>query len=232
MTRDLVIVGAGGFARETAAAVSAANAAVAGTAVPTWRVLGFLDDNEALHGTYRTGFPIIGGLAALADLPDAQVVVCVGNPSDYTSRLRIVRRLDLPEERYATVVHPTASVGAGVTLGAGSVLLAHVALTADVAVGANVAVMPHATLTHDDRVGDFATIASGVRVGGGAVVGTGAYLGSGALVREGVHIGAWSQVGMGSVVLRDVPAGQVWVGAPARHLRDVMFELPVQQGSR
>jgi sugar O-acyltransferase (sialic acid O-acetyltransferase NeuD family) len=223
MTRDLVIVGAGGFAREAAAAASTTD---------SWRVVGFLDDNEALHGTYRTGFPIIGGLDALADLPDAQVVVCVGNPRDYTSRLRVVRRLDLPEERYATVVHPTASLGAGVTLGAGSVLLAHAVATADVAVGAHVAVMPHAVLTHDDRVADFATIASGVRVGGGAVVDTGAYLGSGALVREGVHIGAWSQVGMGSVVLRDVPAGQVWVGAPARHLRDVMFELPVQQGSQ
>lgn len=221
MTRDLVIVGAGGFARETASAVAAINAVT-----PTWDLKGYLDDNEALHGTYRTGVEIIGGLKALADLPDADVVVCVGNPRDYTSRRRLVRRLDLPAGRYATIVHPTASVGAGCGVGPGSVLLAGVVLTADVTVGSHVAVMPHAVLTHDDEVGDFVTVASGVRVGGGTVVGDGAYLGSGALLREGVKVGAWSQVGMGSVVLADVPAGEVWVGAPARRLRDVSFELP------
>jgi acetyltransferase-like isoleucine patch superfamily enzyme len=32
-------------------------------------------------------------------------------------------------------------------------------------------------------------------------------------------IGSWSLVGMGSVVLRDVPAGQIWAGNPARYLR-------------
>ena len=221
MTRALGMGGAGGSARETASAITSIN-----EVTPTWQLLGYLDDNEALHGTYRTGFEIIGGLKALADLPDADVVVCVGNPRDYTSRMRLVERLDLPTERYATVVHPLASVGSGCVVNPGSVLLAGVVLTADVTVGSHIAVMPHAVLTHDDEVGDFATIASGVRVGGGAVVGTGAYLGSGALLREGVRVGAWSQVGMGSVVLDDVPAGEVWVGTPARRLRDVSFEMP------
>lgn len=212
--RDLVIVGAGGFARETAAAVRAVN-----RVHPTWRLRGFLDDNPVLHGTERAGLPILGGLDALAGLPDAAIVVCVGNPRDYTGRQRIVRRLDLPAQRYATVVHPGAEVGAGSTLGPGTVLLAGVVLTADVTVGAHVAVMPQAVLTHDDQVDDHVTIASGVRLGGNAVLRRGAYLGAGALVREGVTVGAWSLVGMGSVVLRDIPGGQVWAGSPARPLR-------------
>jgi sugar O-acyltransferase (sialic acid O-acetyltransferase NeuD family) len=206
--RDLLIVGAGGFARETAAAATAA-----------WRVLGFLDDNPALHGTSRSGLPILGDVESVLDMPDAAVVVCVGNPRNYVVRQRIVARLSLPEERYATVVHPAAEIGAGSTVGPGSVLLAGAVLTADVTVGSHVAIMPQAVLTHDDVVGDYATIASGVRLGGGAVLDTGAYVGAGALVREGVTVGAWSLVGMGSVVLRDVPAGQVWAGNPARCLR-------------
>ncbi|MFC3501988.1 acetyltransferase [Micromonospora krabiensis] len=212
--RDLVIVGAGGFARETAAAVHAVN-----HVRPTWRLRGFLDDDAALHGTTRAGLPILGGTDHLADLPETAVVVCVGSPRDYRARRRVVRRLDLPAPRYATVVHPSAQVGAGSVLGPGTVLLAGVVLTADVTVGAHVAVMPHAVLTHDDRVDDHATIASGVRLGGGAVLRLGAYVGAGALVREGVTVGAWSLVGMGSVVLRDVPQGEVWAGNPARRLR-------------
>jgi sugar O-acyltransferase (sialic acid O-acetyltransferase NeuD family) len=148
------------------------------------------------------------------------VVICVGNPRDYAARARLVRRLDLPADRYATVIHPTAAVSATSQAGPGSVLLAHCVLTAAVRVGAHVAVMPHVVLTHDDVVEDFATLASGVRLGGGARLERGAYLGSGALVREGTTVGAWSLIGMGSTVLGDVPPGEVWVGSPARRLRE------------
>lgn len=208
---DLVIVGAGGFARETAAAVRE---------IPELRLVGFLDDDPRLHGTERGGVTVLGGLSTVERL-DAAVVVCVGNPRDQGSRERVVTRLDLPAQRYATVVHPAARVGTGCLVGPGTVLLAGVVLTADVSVGRHVAVMPQTVLTHDDVVEDFATVAAGVRLGGGVRVGRGAYLGAGALLRESVTVGAGALVGMGSVVLGDVPPGEVWVGAPARHLRRV-----------
>ncbi len=213
---ELLIVGAGGFARETAQAVAAINAVR-----PTWRLLGFLDDDPLLHGRRVDGLPVIGGTDLVQSLPDAHVVVCVGNPRNYFSRARIVERLNLPDTRYATILHPSADISADSRVGPGSVLLAQVVLTAGVTVGAHVAVMPHAVLTHDVTVDDFATIASGVRLGGGVSVLHRAYLGSGALIREQVKIGAWAQVGMGSVVLRDIPDAEVWVGNPARRLRDV-----------
>ncbi|WP_306204161.1 acetyltransferase [Actinoplanes sp. RD1] len=206
--KDLVIVGAGGFARETAAAALAAG----------WHVLGFVDDDPALPGTTRSELPVLGAVAGVAEM-DAAVVVCVGNPRNYTARQLIVERLGLPAGRYATVVHPAAELGAGSLVGPGTVLLAGTVLTADVTVGSHVAVMPHAVLTHDDQVADYVTIASGVRLGGSATVRTGAYLGSGALIREGVTVGERALVGMGSVVLHDIPAGEVWAGNPARFLR-------------
>jgi acetyltransferase-like isoleucine patch superfamily enzyme len=67
-------------------------------------------------------------------------------------------------------------------------------------------------------------VGSGARLAGGVTVGTGAYLGAGCLVREGCTIGPWALVGMGAAVTRDIPAGQVWVGVPARYLRTV--DLP------
>ena len=212
--RDLLIAGAGGLARETASAVAAVNAVT-----PTWRPLGFLDDDPALHGTAVCGLPVLGPLDAVADRPDAAVVLCIANPRNPAVRGLVTARLALPAERYATVVHPSVSVGAGCVVGPGSVLLAQTVLTADVTVGAHVVVMPQVVLTHDDVVGDHASIASGVRVSGGVVVGAGAYLGTGALIRESLRVGDRSIVGMGSVLLHDVPAGEVWAGNPARLLR-------------
>ncbi|MEU4357336.1 NeuD/PglB/VioB family sugar acetyltransferase [Streptomyces virginiae] len=220
VTEDLLIVGAGGFARETAQAVrDVAAADVARCRPPRWRSAGHLDDDPALHGREVDGVPVLGGCELVHELPAARVVVCVGSPRDYAVRARLVRRLGLPADRYATVVHPTAAVSASSVLGAGSVLLAHCVLTASVRVGSHVAVMPQVVLTHDDTVEDFATLASGVRLGGGVRVGRGAYVGAGALVREYAAIGAWSLTGMGSTVLADVPAGEVWAGSPARPLR-------------
>jgi sugar O-acyltransferase (sialic acid O-acetyltransferase NeuD family) len=209
VSTGLVIVGAGGFARETAAAVRDS---------PEWRLLGFVDDEPTSHGRSRSGVPVLGPVDLARSL-DARVVVCVGSPRDYTVRSRLVRRLGLPQSRYATVVHPSAQVGAGCVIAPGSVLLAQVTLTADVRLGAHVAVMPQVVLTHDDVVDDFATIASGVRLGGDVHIGRGAYLGAGSLLREGLTVGDWSMIGMGSVVLGHVPPGQVWVGQPARYLR-------------
>lgn len=207
----IAIAGAGGFGRETAEALR--------DLYPDSDVFaGFLDD--AMPGLLIAD-RVLGSIELIHDLPDVRLLVCVGNPRNYFARAEIVERLGLPERRYATVVHPFAQLSRSSTVGAGSVLLAGVVLTADATVSRHVAVMPHAVVTHDVVVRDYATLASGVKLGGGVVVDEGAYLGAGAMVREGVHIGAWSQIGMGSVVLRDVPEFEVWVGNPARKLRDV-----------
>jgi sugar O-acyltransferase (sialic acid O-acetyltransferase NeuD family) len=225
-SRDLVLIGAGGFARETAQAVNALNQN--GVA---WRLLGYLDDDPALHGQVIDGTVVLGGRDRIRELPDAMFVVCTGRPGNYVSRLKIVGDLGLPPERYATIVHPTAAVSFSSSVGPGTVLLAHVTLTAAVVVGAHVAVMPHVTLTHDDIVEDFVTIASGVCLGGGARVRTGAYLGAGALIAENRTVGAFSLIGMGAVVTHDVPAAEVWAGVPARRLRaaDIPDDLRVDR---
>jgi sugar O-acyltransferase (sialic acid O-acetyltransferase NeuD family) len=223
---DLILVGSGGFGRETAQAVLDLNADGA-----RWRLLGYLDDDPARHGTVVDGLPVLGGRDQLADLPGVSVVVCTGRPGNYISRMRIVAELDLPADRYATIIHPSVSVSASSDIGPGSVLLAQAALTASVRIGAHVAVMPHVTLTHDCVISAYATIASRVAVGGGARIDQAAYLGAGSVIGEGRHIGEYSLVGMGAVVTRDVPAREVWVGVPARYLRAAALPpVPAGQG--
>jgi sugar O-acyltransferase (sialic acid O-acetyltransferase NeuD family) len=207
----LLLVGAGGFARETLELVRAVN-----RVAPTWRVLGLLDDDPRMHGRTVGGAPVIGPAAAVHEHPDAAVVACVASPDEPGRRLRLVERLGLPAERYARLVHPAAVVPESGSIGPGSVVHATSVLTADVALGAHVAVMPAVVLTHDVVVEDGVTFGARVSVAGGVTIGRGAYLGSGALVRERLVVGAGALVGMGAVVTRSVPAGEVWVGVPAR----------------
>jgi sugar O-acyltransferase (sialic acid O-acetyltransferase NeuD family) len=186
---------------------------------PTWKLLGLLDDDPSLVGRRIHGIEVIGPSAAVHDHPEALVTACVASPDDPLRRLALVSRLDLPPERHAALIHPTAVVPESASVGAGSVLHAATILTADIELGRHVAVMPAVVLTHDDVVEEGVTMGAGARVAGGVTIERGAYVGSGALLREGLRVGAGAVVGMGAVVTRSVPAGEVWAGVPARRLR-------------
>lgn len=211
--QELLLIGSGGFGREAAEAVRAVNAVR-----PTWSLAGFLDDDPGRHGTSVSGLPILGPIETVHERPDAVVAICTGRPDNYTSRRTIAERLALGSERYATIIHPAATISSTSRVGPGSVLLAHVDLTADVVIGRHVAVMPQVILTHDCQVGDWATLAAGVRVGGSCHIAEEAYIGSGACLREGTKIGRRALIGMASVVLSDVPEERLWFGAPARDM--------------
>ncbi|HEX5117372.1 MAG TPA: NeuD/PglB/VioB family sugar acetyltransferase [Pseudonocardiaceae bacterium] len=209
--RPLLLLGAGGLARETLAA--------ARTLPGTWQPIGVLDDDPARHGHDVDGVPVLGPTDLVHDHPDAAVVPCVASPRRNAARLRLVDRLALPTDRWATIVHPAASIAAGTVLGEGAIVLAGVVVTAPITVGRFLMAMPHVLLTHDDEVRDGVTLAGRATLAGGVRIGRGAYVGQGALIRENVVIGDDAVIGMGSVVLSDVPDGQTWAGVPARKLR-------------
>jgi sugar O-acyltransferase (sialic acid O-acetyltransferase NeuD family) len=206
---NLILIGAGGLAREVAEAVAAAD---------RYRIVGIVDDDVALHGTTVGQIPVLGGLDQVFWDRSTLLVVCTGQGR---VRNRLVQRLaehDIGPSRFGTVVHPSVHVPPRCFVGVGSVLLAHVAITADAHIGRHVVAMPNVTVTHDDVVGDFATLSAGVSLAGGVTIGPGAYVGTNASVRQHVRVGAGSTLGMGSTLLEDLPDGETWVGVPARRL--------------
>ncbi len=53
------------------------------------------------------------------------------------------------------------------------------------------------------------------------IVDDGASIGAGSVILGGVTIGKNSMIGAGSVVTKNVPPDQLWVGNPARYVRDL-----------
>ncbi len=203
----VLLVAASGLARETLGVERV---------LGRFRTVRVLDDDPALWGTTMDGAPVVGGLEEVKRYDEASIVVCAGHGA---VRRRLVARLSglgVGPDRYTSVIHPSVEVPAGCTVGAGTVLLARTVMTAGVSVGRHVVVMPQVTLTHDDVVEDFATLCAGVVLGGEVRVGSAAYLGMASSVRERVTVGAGATLGMGAALLHDVPAGQTWVGVPAR----------------
>jgi sugar O-acyltransferase (sialic acid O-acetyltransferase NeuD family) len=207
MTPDVVILGVNGNCIDIADAVAR---------IDGLRLLGFLDDSDAVQGTTIVGAPVLGRIADAVKHANASFVCGIGSPKSYKHKPSIIARAGVPLDRWATIVHPTAVVSPHASIGPGTVLLAHASVGAFVKIGAHCMVLQGAIVSHDSVVGDYCALATGVRVSGSCVVGDNAYLGCGALLRDGVKIGAGALVGVGSVVVKDVRAGAIAYGNPAR----------------
>lgn len=136
-------------------------------------------------------------------------------------------------------IHPTAYVPeqavvvGDVVIGAESSLWFHTVVRGDihpVRIGARSNVQDNATIhvvggKHATIVGDGVTIGHGAVVHG-CTVGDGCLIGMGAIVLDAVEIGAESLIGAGALVAPGtvVPPRSLFLGSPARRLRDVTAE--------
>ncbi|MFH8251586.1 NeuD/PglB/VioB family sugar acetyltransferase [Microbacterium sp. B2969] len=204
MMQGLLLVGAGGLAREVLAA------GITG-------VVGILDDDVELHETEIAGIEVVGSVVDAVKRSES-ILVCVAPSQDRRNVVRRFRKFGLAENRYATYVARSARIGKTSDIAPGSILLDNVVVTADASIGRHVVVMPNCTITHDDVLEDFVTLAAGVAVGAGVNIREAAYIGMNASVRQGLVVGTEAMIGMGSVVLSDVPHEQTWAGVPARRL--------------
>ncbi len=131
----------------------------------------------------------------------------------------LVARLAAVTLPWATVVHPRATVGPNVELGDGAYVAAGAIVTVNARLGRFTTVNMHAQVAHDATLADFATLHPGARVAGNVAIGGGCELGTSAVVLPGLAIGADAVLGAGAVATRSLAARKVWVGVPARELR-------------
>jgi hypothetical protein len=119
----------------------------------------------------------------------------------------------------ATLVDPTAVLAASARLGEGCYVGAGSVVAAGAVAGEGVLINRSCSIGHHVVLGDYVSTGPGVVVSGAVRVNDGAFLGAGATLAPEVQIGADAVVGAGAVVIRDVEAGTVVVGNPARVLR-------------
>jgi sugar O-acyltransferase (sialic acid O-acetyltransferase NeuD family) len=206
----LFIVGAGGFGREVHE--YALDARVAWGGIPVW-VAGFIDDNLAALDGHAISAHVLGRIAEVAPEPDDRFVIAIGDPR---VRKLVAERLTDRGARFASIVHPSAYIAREVVIGAGVVVgpLSYVGPGARLA--DHVAVNPQVAVAHDVQAGRFAVFSPMCAVNGSAILEEGAFLGTHASVLPGRRVGAWSYVGAGALVNRDVAPGAKVVGVPAR----------------
>ena len=73
-------------------------------------------------------------------------------------------------------------------------------------------------IAHNNKIGRNVTITGCVNVSGSNIIDDRVWIAPNASIRGFIHIGEGSVVGMGAVATKDIPAGETWVGNPARKM--------------
>lgn len=216
MVNKLIILGTAGNSRDVVDLVKDINVH---SGQEKWKCMGFLDEDRNKLGTEISGIKVLGTLSSASKFSEAFFVNAIGSAENFWLKDKIISKTRISREKFATLIHPSASIFTSAKLGKGVVIFPNVTIASRVLIGDHVIILPNSVLNHDTHVGDYATIASGVSISGDVEVGRLSYLGANSAIKEGVNVGDYSIVGMGSIVLKDVPKNSVMVGNPARFLR-------------
>jgi sugar O-acyltransferase (sialic acid O-acetyltransferase NeuD family) len=212
----IIILGAGGNSLGIIDAISAINAL--DPARPRYRIEGILDDIPENRGKKVLGCEVIGVIADAPRHAGCRFVNGISSVASFRKIPEIIARTGLPASRFETVIHPRATVATTAIVGAGSVVLAGSVICPEAQVGAHVIILQNTSVNHHSKVGDFSTLSAGITVLGYIDIGRNAFVGGGSTIAPSCRIGDGALVGAGSVVIRDVPAGKVYAGNPAREI--------------
>lgn len=203
----LLILGASGHGKVAGDCARAAD---------LWSELVFFDDRwPTLQdcGPWR----VMGTVESLLNQaqPGDQAFVAIGHAE---TRLDLLQRIASAGIEIATIIHPSAVVSTGATLGTGCLVVAGAVVNIQALVGLGCIINTGATVDHDSVLGDGVHVCPGAHLAGDVQIGRGTWVGVGSTVCQGLRIGRGAMIGAGAVVVEDVADRQTVAGVPARPL--------------
>jgi sugar O-acyltransferase (sialic acid O-acetyltransferase NeuD family) len=196
----MIIVGAGGHSR----VVMAALIRITGTVIPG-RTIYWAEAVDTLVEDFH---------AAVKRTKSNYAHIAIG---DNDARKNFLRDTPTGTMEFPFIIHPSAICDGATDQGV--FVAAHAYVGAGTTVGSFTIINTKTCVDHDCVVGEFCHLAPGVTTGGRVTIGSGTFIGIGACIRDGIGIGTNCVIGMGAVVVQDVPDNTIAYGNPARPVR-------------
>lgn len=179
-------------------------------------MLGFLNDHQG-QGERIGGYPILGTTREWASLAEDVLFHCsllgVGNVQ---ARAALFESLEIPEERLATLIHPTTCIADDVVIGRGAMICSFVTCQPGARIGRLGSIRAGANIGHDATLGDYAYVGPNATLCGYATVGKGGYVAPNAVLRDRTEMGEYAVLAAGAVAFKDIEPHSTWIGNPAR----------------
>lgn len=211
--KKVIILGAGGFARETIWVFRETN-----EERNEWKILGFIDENKENHGKIICDLPILGGFEWFDknNYNDLYVINSIGFPK---TKETVIEKAISKNLKFCSIIHPTVRMSKYIEIGKGTIITAGNILTTQIKIGNHVILNLDCTIGHDSIIEDYCTVAPGVHISGNVHLEKGVDFGTGATIIQGITIGAWSIIGAGAAVVSNIPSNVTAVGIPAKVIK-------------
>lgn len=204
--KDIVIVGKGGFAKETKWIIDRINYQTL-----KWNFLGYVDRTVG-------EVDVIGDDRYILNIKkQLSIVLAIGDPkirNNIYLKYKQNKFLEFPN-----LIDPSVKMSESAYLGEGNIICADSIMTVDVSLGNFNIINLDCTIGHDVKIGDFNTINPGSNISGNVVFKDFIEIGTGSKIIQGITIEKGVIAGAGSVIISDVPAEATVVGVPAKVIK-------------
>ncbi|HNZ81608.1 MAG TPA: sugar O-acyltransferase [Bacteroidales bacterium] len=187
-----------------------------------WEVAGFINDYEQSV----SGYPVLGGTGDLQDIlrrhPDYYLMWAIHTIGRNYLIEKVFNKANIPAERLATIVHPSAFVAPTAHLEPGVFVMSNCYVGPSAHIGLCCMLMANSLVAHDTRVGPLCHFSAGSITGSYNTIGKCSSIAYGTVVLEKKNIGNFAVAGASSLVTKDIPDGEIHIGIPARFMKKVM----------
>ena len=211
--KHIAIFWAGGFGREVACLINMIN-----KEKPTWKLIGFFDDNPRLKGTRNEYGEVLGGMSELNGWTEPlSVAIAIGNPSVVRKIAGKIKnsQIDFPNLFAPQTIFFDKD---NVEFGKGNIICVGCCFSINVHVGDFNTFNSFITIGHDVRVGNFNSLMPASRLSGEVKMGDENLIGCAAVVLQQLKIGNKTKIGANSTLMGKTKDGQTYLGNPAKKM--------------
>lgn len=209
MKKKILLIGGGGHCKSVLDSLLDLN---------EYAEIGIVDNANTVGGQIL-GVPVVG---ADEDLPELfrqgyqYAFVAIGSIGNPVQRIKLNGLLEEIGFISPQIIDPSAIVSPYAVLETGVFVGKRAVINAGATIGKCAIINTGAIVEHDCRIGDYVHISPGAVLSGGVSVSRHSHIGSNATVRQQISIGSDVIIGVGSVVVKDIPAHTTAYGNPCK----------------